>query len=85
MILSTKTEGSSSKGAITITGTVNGTTVTVRTIVLFDKTGKYTTDSNKMVLESNFTNKTIDVVGIVETYDGNYQIKLLSMDDVNIH
>ena len=81
-VYTTKTEGSSSKGAITITGNVGGTTVTIRTIVLHDRTGKYETDAAKVVLESNFKNKTMDVVGVVELYDGNYQLKLLSMDDV---
>lgn len=81
----TQTEGSSSKGAITITGTVGGKTVTVRTVVMYDKTGTYEVSSQKVVLDTNFKNKTIDVVGIVETYDGNYQIKLLSMNDVTIH
>ena len=81
----TKTEGSSSKGAITITGLVDNKTVTVRTIVLYDREGTYLVDSNKIVLESNFTDKTIDVVGIVELYEDNYQIKLLSMDNVTFH
>jgi DNA/RNA endonuclease YhcR with UshA esterase domain len=34
------------------------------------------------VTESYFQGKTIDVKGLVGYYDGSYQIKLLSLDDV---
>ncbi len=81
----TNTEGSSSNGAISIYCTKDEQKITVRTVVLVDKTGKYTVDLNNIVLESNFQNKTIDVVGIIEKYEGNYQIKLVSMGDVTIH
>ena len=78
----TTTEGSSSYGAITITGTVGGQTVTIRTTVLFDRTGTYLVDDIKRVKAENFDGKTIDVIGIVERYNGSYQIKLVSMSDV---
>ena len=80
----TNTSGSSSKGAITITGKVDGQIVKVRTSVLYDRTGKYQVDSNSIVLQSNFEGKTIDVTGIIEKYNDNYQISLISMDDVVI-
>lgn len=81
----TTTAGSSSIGAITITGTINGEEVTIRTIVLYDRTGTYEVDSSKRVLASNFDGKTIDVVGIVESFNGKYQVKLLTMDNVDFH
>lgn len=85
-IYTTQTEGSSSKGAMTLTCEVDGKTVTVRTEVLYDKTGKYIVDSlTSVVLAATFENKTIDVVGVIEQYQGNYQIKLVSMDDVVFH
>lgn len=80
----TRTEGSSSYGAITLTCKVGNETVTVRTEVLYDLTGTYEVDSNNIILASNFEGKTLDVIGIVEKYEGNYQIKLLSMEDVVI-
>ena len=81
----TETEGSSSKGAITIYGEVDGKEVSIRTEVLYDRTGTYEVDSNKIILASNFEGKTLDVTGIIELYKGNYQIMLLSMNDVVIH
>lgn len=81
----TNTDGSSSNGAITITCTVDGKTASVRTIVLVDHSGVYAVDSNNIVLASNFEGKTMDVTGIVEEYDGSYQIKLISMEDVAFH
>ena len=84
-VYTTKTEGSANYGAISITCKVDGKTIVVRTVTLVDRTGEYEVDSNKIVLESNFVNKTIDVVGVLEKYEGNYQVKLLSMDDVVFH
>lgn len=80
----TDTEGSSNRGAITITCEVEGQEVTVRTAVIYDHEGIYEVDSVNRVTASNFEGKTIDVVGIIEKYQGKYQIKLLSMDDVVI-
>lgn len=85
-IYTTQTEGSSSKGAMTLTCEVDGKTVVVRTDVLYDKTGKYVVDElTSVVLDKTFENKTIDVVGVIEQYQGDYQIKLVSMDDVVFH
>lgn len=81
----TTTDESSNKGAITIYCELGGKSVTVRTVPIIDKSGKYLVDQNNVVLESNFKNKTIYVIGIVEKYNNKYQIKLLSMDDVVIH
>jgi endonuclease YncB( thermonuclease family) len=80
----TRTEGSSSFGAITLTCKVGNETVTVRTEVIYDFTGDYATDSNNIILASNFEGKTLDVVGVVEKYENNYQVKLLSLADVVI-
>ena len=84
-VYTTKTEGSANFGAISITCKVDGKTIVVRTVTLVDRTGTYEVDSNKIVLESNFVGKTIDVIGVLEKYEGNYQVKLLSMDDVIFH
>ena len=67
-----------SYGEMTLTCTAGGKTVVVRTELLKDKDGN-------TVTEDAFRGKTIDVVGIVDTYDGKAQIRLFSIDDVVIH
>lgn len=74
----TDNEESSSNGAITITCKANGITIVVRTTVLKD-------DSGNLVTEEYFEGKTIDVKGIVDYFDGNYQIKVYSFSDIEIH
>ena len=76
-VYTTQKEESSSKGAMTLTCRVDGKTVTVRTIVLLDENGE-------LVTESYFNNKTITVRGIIDCYEGEYQIKLFSLEDVDI-
>lgn len=73
------TQSGNSKGAITVTGKVGSTTITVRTTVLFE--------DGKPVTEDVFVGKTIDVKGVVDFYaDKNvYQVKIFSLDDVTFH
>ena len=74
----TTKEDSSSKGAITLTCTTpDGKEVQVRTVVLYD-------NNNVMVTEDYFEGKTIDVKGIVDYFDGSYQIKVFSLNDITI-
>ncbi len=77
-VYTTSNEESSSKGAMTLTCEVDGKTVTVRTIVLTDADGK-------LVTEDYFKGKTIDVKGLIDYFDGSYQIKLYSINDVVVH
>lgn len=74
----TKTEGSASKGAFTLTCEVDGQYVDVRTTVLTDKDGN-------LVKADVYEGKTIDVKGIVDYYNGSYQIKVFSADNITIH
>ena len=74
----TKTEGSASKGAFTLTCMVDGKVVDVRTTVLVDKDGN-------LVTADIYEGKTIDVKGIVDYYNGSYQIKVFSADNITIH
>ncbi len=74
----TKTEGSASKGAFTLTCVVDGQYVDVRTTVLTDKDGN-------LVKADVYEGKTIDVKGIVDYYNGAYQIKVFSADNITIH
>ena len=79
-VYTTKSEGSSSKGAMTLTcQDQDGQIIKIRTIVL------YTTDESGekvLVEEDYFKGKTINVSGLVESFEGEYQVKLLSVKDV---
>ena len=77
-IYTTSSDDSSSKGAMTITCEKDGVTVTVRTAVLTGKDGK-------LVTAERYEGKNISVRGIVDYYDGEYQIKVLSADDITIN
>ena len=80
-IYTTNKEDSSSKGAMTFTCTCGGKTFEVRTVVLYDADGN-------LVTADRFEGKTINVKGLVEYYkgtnSGNYQIKVLSLNDIEI-
>ncbi len=82
-VYTTKDKDSSSYGAISITCEANGHEIVIRTAVMYDLTNKYITSTSGLILESNFTDKKLDVVGVLEVYNGKYQIKLFSMEDVN--
>lgn len=77
-IYTTTNEDSASKGAMTLTCEVDGITISVRTTVLLD-------DSGNLITASAFEGKTIDVKGLVDYFDGSYQIKVFTMDDITIH
>lgn len=55
----------------------DGTEVTVRTAVLYDAAGK-------LIGADEYKGKTLDVRGIVDLYDGKYQIRVFSADDITI-
>ena len=72
----TTNEESSQKGAFTLYCTaLDGTSIAIRTIVLYD-------DAGNLVSGESFVNKTISVVGMVDYYSGKYQIKVFSLDDI---
>ncbi len=77
-VYTTTNEESSSQGAMTLTCEVDGKTISVRTIVLYDAEGQ-------VVTADYFEGKTIDVKGLVDCFDGTYQIKLFSLHDVVVH
>ena len=74
----TTNPSASDVGAMTLTCRVNGQTIAIRTGVLKDADGN-------LITESLFRGKTIDVKGIVDSYDGTYQIRVMSINDINIH
>ncbi len=77
-VYTTKDEESASYGAMTLTCDFNGVTVEVRTVVLLDANGN-------LITEDAYLGKTIDIKGIVDYYDGNYQIKVFSPNHITIH
>ena len=77
-VYTTTNEDSSSKGAMTLTCKApDGTTVSVRTVVLRD-------DDGNMITAEAYEGKTINVRGIVDYFSGKYQIKVSSAKDITI-
>ena len=74
----TTQNGGDSDGAITLTcKSSDGQTISVRTTVLKDANGN-------VVTADLFEGKTISVKGIVDFYNGDYQIKVFSFKDIEI-
>ncbi len=73
----TTNNGGDSDGAMTITCTAGGKTIKIRTEVL-----RY--ENGDMVTADEFKGKTISVYGVVDSYDGSYQIKVLSYKNITI-
>lgn len=73
----TTKEDSASKGAFTLTCQVDGKTISVRTTVLLDENGQ-------LVTADTYEGKTINVKGIVDYFNGSYQIKVFTKDNIEI-
>ena len=76
-VYTTHKEDSSSKGAMTLTCSAGGVTISVRTVVLYDENGN-------LVTADRYNGRIINVRGIVDYYDGTYQIKVFSPNDITI-
>ena len=68
----------SDAGAMTLTCQADGVTIQIRTAVLKDAEGN-------LITQDLFLGKTMDVQGIVDSYEGQYQIRVFSMNDITIH
>ena len=77
-IYTTEKEDSSSKGAMTLKCEKDGVTVTVRTAVLRDENGE-------LITAERYLGKTVDVKGIVDLFDGTYQIKVFTPENIIIN
>lgn len=73
-VYTTTNEASSSKGAMTLTCEVDGQTISVRTEVLYN--------NGSLVTEADVLGKTITVQGIIDYYDGTYQIRVFKYSDI---
>ena len=69
---------SSSYGAITLICEQSGETITVRTVPLRDESGN-------LITQDVYLGKTLDVKGIVDYFDGSYQIKVFTPDNIIIN
>ena len=76
-VYTTENAESSSNGAMTLTCKAGEITVTVRTAVLLDENGQ-------RITADAYLGKTIDVKGIVDFFDGAYQIKVFAADNITI-
>lgn len=76
-INTTTNEESSQLGAMTLHCTVNGVPVTVRTAVLYD-------ENNQLITWETYNGKTVSVKGIVDYYEGEYQIKVFTAKNIII-
>lgn len=66
------------KGEVTLYCTKDGVRISLFLGLMYDK------DSNRVTAEA-FAGKTIDVKGLVDKYYENYQIRVLSPDDITVH
>lgn len=76
-IYTTTNEDSSSKGAMTLTCQADNMTISVRTTVLHDEAGN-------LITADAYRGKTIHVKGMVDYYNGGYQIKVFSADHITV-
>ena len=76
-VYTTENAESSSNGAMTLTCKAGEITVMVRTAVLLDENGQ-------RITADAYLGKTIDVKGIVDFFDGAYQIKVFAADNITI-
>ncbi|MBQ2928654.1 MAG: thermonuclease family protein [Clostridia bacterium] len=77
-VYTTTDEDSSSRGALTLTCQSGEHTVIVRTIPLYGADGI-------LITADMFTGKTISVKGIVDFYEGQYQIKVFGLDSISLN
>ena len=76
-VYTTSNEELTSYGAMTLTCRQFAETIDVRTVVLYD-------DNGEMITADAYEGKTINVRGIVDYYQGKYQIKVFSKDDITV-
>ena len=77
-VYTTDDEDSSSKGAMTLYCTCDGISIPVRTTVLRDSDGN-------LITQDAYMGKTIDVKGIVDFFENEYQIKVFTPEQITIH
>ncbi len=77
-IYTTTDPNASDIGAMTLTCTVDGIEISVRTEVLKNENGE-------LITADMFEGRVIDVQGIVDCFNGRYQIRVFSVEDIIVH
>ena len=77
-VFTTSDPSSSSYGAMTLVCSADGVEVHVRTTVFPDGKGN-------LITADAYMGKTIDVKGLVDLFDGSYQIKVISPKDIVVN
>lgn len=77
-VYTTKDEDSSSNGAMTLTCRSGEEEIQVRTAVFYD-------ENRALITQEEYLGKVIDVKGIVDYYDGAYQIKIFTPQSITVH
>ena len=77
-VYTTQSDNVNSDGAMTLTCVADGVTIDVRTIVLTD-------DNGNIITADAYKGKTIDVKGIVDCFNGDYQIKVMDDNYITVH
>ena len=72
----TMSEGSSSHGAITLLCEADGLRVTIRTEPLYE--------NGSLITQDRFEGKTISLKGVVDFYEGDYQIRVLTSENITL-
>ena len=73
----TLTEDSTSYGAVTLFCMAEGVEVTVRTEPLYE--------NGSLITQDRYVGKSINVKGVVDYYDGAYQIRVLIPEHITIY
>jgi hypothetical protein len=76
-VYTTTDENSDSRGAMTLICQADGHRISIRTTVFRDENGE-------IITEDAYLGRTIDVRGIVDYFDGSYQIKVFTPDNITI-
>ena len=77
-VYTTQSDNVNSDGAMTLTCMVDGVEIDVRTIVMTD-------DNGDIITADAYKGKTIDVKGIVDFFNGDYQIKVMDDNYITVH
>ena len=73
----TTKEDSSSFGAMTLTCSKDGETITIRTLPFYE--------GGELMTERDFLGYVIDVTGVVDTYEGSVQIRVFNIEDITVY
>ena len=73
----TTKEDSSSFGAMTLTCSKDGEVISIRTLPFYEE--------GELMTERDFLGFVIDVIGVVDTYEGSFQIRVFNIDDITVY